>query len=491
MAGTAKLYLNLLPAIILFSSVVNAQENAITVDWNKITMVSRTTPTLQLVENPKVRPGSPIHNNVFKALNDLQADYVRYVPWFPYTKMAVAELKAPTKTETFWDFTWLDSTIEAFMQATAGHSVVINFSTTPAWMWQTDSLVPYPDNAYQVNWNYNQGTVLRDTTYKEMAAYYARVFSWYTKGGFTDERGLFHSSGHFYKIPFWEVLNEPDLEHNISPVVYTAMYDAIVSELKKISPATKFIGISVAFNNSPDYFDYFLDHKNHHPDIPLDGISYHFYGTPLYQKQQSDEYPYAFLDKANAFLAKVRYIESIRKRLSPETITTINEIGTIIGANSGDDIPPAYWIQSGAMYAYLFLELTKIGIDVAGESQLVGYPTQFPDVSMVNWETGNPNSRYRVLKLLIENFAPGDQLVNTSLDADNIFCQAYITAKGKKLLLINYQDRDAKIKLPPGSENAGLETVDISTGERPPTKTIPADTVFTLKPFAVAVVDLK
>ncbi len=47
------------------------------------------------------------------------------------------------------------------------------------------------------------------------------------------------------------------------------------------------------------------------------------------------------------------------------------------------------------MYAYIFLvELTKIGIDIAGESQLVGYPTQFPDVSMVNWNTGNPNARY-------------------------------------------------------------------------------------------------
>ena len=63
------------------------------------------------------------------------------------------------------------------------------------------------------------------------------------------------------------------------------------------------------------------------------------------------------------------------------------------------------------MYAYLFGELTKIGIDVAGESQLVGFPTQFPSVSMVDWNDGKPNARFWVLKLLHDNFGAGDKLV--------------------------------------------------------------------------------
>src|SRR5674476_177185 len=73
---------------------------AVSIDWNNIIMVSKTTPTLQVVENPMVRPSSLIHQNTFKALKNLGADYVRYVPWFPYPKMAVAELKPPTKTKT-------------------------------------------------------------------------------------------------------------------------------------------------------------------------------------------------------------------------------------------------------------------------------------------------------------------------------------------------------------------------------------------------------
>ena len=473
----------------LYAQTDSIPTDTVVVDWNKIISTSKTTATLQVVENPMVRPSSPIHKKVFEALKNLNADYVRYVPWFPYPKMAVAELKRPTKTETFWDFTYLDSTMEAIMNATNGHSVVINFSTTPSWMWKTDYDVAYPEDAYKVFWTYNDGAELRDTTMKEVADYYERLFSWYTKGGFTDELGKYHRSNHHYKIDYWEVLNEPDLEHNISPQVYTKMYDAIVARLKKISPSTKFIGISLAFNARPDFFEYFLNHKNHKPGIPLDGISYHFYGTPSYGGEKLEDYQYAFFDKANAFLEKVRFIESIRKRLSPKTITTINEIGTIINA-SGDDIPNDYWNLSGAMYAYVFLQLTQMGIDVAGESQLVGYPTQFPDVSMIDWKNGNPNARYWILKLLKDNFSAGDTLVQTSLIGGNIISQAFVTTKGKRILFINPHDKEIKMHLPDEAKNAVANYVDASTGESAPAETTLKNADLTLKPFAVAVVQL-
>ncbi len=483
-------FLPLTFAAFLFTTV-HAQENKLTVDWGKVNYVSKTTATLQVVENPMVRPSSPIHKGTFDALKNLGADYVRYVPWFPYPKMAVAELKPPTKTETFWDFTYIDSTMEAIMNATAGHSVVINFSTTPAWMWKTDKPVTYPEDAYKVWWDYNQGEVLRDETAKEVAGYYARLLSWYTKGGFTDELGVFHKSGYHYDIPYWEVLNEPDLEHNLSPQDYTKMYDAIVGEMKKVSPTTKFIGISVAFENNPEYFEYFLNPKNHKPGIALDGISYHFYGTPSFSKQKLEDLQYVLFEKANYFLDRVRYIENIRKRLSPKTITTINEIGTIIDAQTGSDIPEGYWNLSGAMFAYIFLELTKRGIDVAGESQLVGYPTQFPDVSMMDWENGKPNARYWILKLLKDNFGPGDKLVTTSLNSGDAFCQAFITAKAKKILFINPHNSEVKINLPADAKDATASIVDMSTGENTAAQIPLNSNIITLKPFAVAVIQLK
>jgi hypothetical protein len=182
-------------------------------------------------------------------------------------------------------------------------------------------------------------------------------------------------------------------------------------------------------------------------------------------------------------------IESIRKRLSPKTITTINEIGTIINA-SGDDIPNDYWNLSGAMYAYVFLQLTQMGIDVAGESQLVGYPTQFPDVSMIDWKNGNPNARYWVLKLLKDNFSAGDKLVQTSLIGGNIISQAFITTKGERILFINPHNKEIKVHLPDEAKNAVANYVDASTGENAPAEAILKDGNIRLKPFAVTVVQL-
>lgn len=482
--------LSVLFAVSLFPMYSDAQ-NTVTVEWDKILLTSKTTPTLQLVENPMVRPGSPIHKNVFKALKDLQADYVRYVPWFPYPKMAVAELAPPTKTNTFWDFTYLDSTMQAVMEATKGHAVVINFSTTPAWMWETAEKVTYPDDPYKTCWSYNQGTTLRDATLKELTDYYVRVFSWYTKGGFTDELGKFHTSDHHYKIPYWEVLNEPDLEHRISPELYTKMYDAIVSALKKISPETKFVGISVAYSNSPDYFEYFLNPKNHTSGVKVEGISYHHYSNPSFDGQPLEYYQYTFFEKADAFLDRVRYIESIRKRLAPQAFTMINELGVILRSPEvAGPIDANYWNLAGAMYAHLFLELTKMGIDVVGESQLVGYPSQFPDVSMVNWENGNPNPRYWVLKLLIDNFHVGDKLVKTDSRVPGVVAQGFVGSKSKRILLINKKNTRVEAMLPKEMIGARVSYVDITTGENPPASTNALNGKIILEPFAVAVVEL-
>lgn len=35
-----------------------------------------------------------------------------------------------------------------------------------------------------------------------------------------------------------------------------------------------------------------------------------------------------------------------------------------------------------------------------GMSQLMGYPGQFPSVSLVDWTTGKPNARIHILNLL-------------------------------------------------------------------------------------------
>lgn len=465
----------------------------VAINWNQISRVSNTTPTLQVVVNPPLRRGSPIHNRVFEALHDLGADDVRYVPWLPYPKLAVAELEPPAKGKTSWDFSLIDPMMEDFMNATAGHSVIINFSTIPQWMWKTPKPVSYPADPNQATWSYEQGIELVDPSMEQVADYYGRLVSWYTKGGFKDEYGHEHASDHHYKIAYWEVLNEVDFEHHMTPEFYTRIYDAISAAIYKVDPSIKFVGMALAApSNAPQFFEYFLNHKNHKPGISLDMISYHFYASPA-ADENSGAWQYTFFDQANRFLATVRYIQAIRERLSPETQTDTDELGAILpGDPQGKmPIPDFYWNLCSAMYAYLYGHLANLGVEVVGESQMVGYPSQFPSVSMVDWKTGQPNARFWTLKLLHDNFGPGDKLIESHVSIPYVYAQGFVTQEGKhKLLLANERNRSFDITIPEAS--GGTEQyVDQTTGEQPPASQQLSSDKITLGGFGVAVVTLK
>lgn len=144
------------PALLLLSAAALLAE-PVKVDWNKATRVSQTTPTLQVVVNPPLRRGSPIHDRVFEELRKLGADYVRYVPWLPYPKLGVAELEPPADGKTSWDFSLIDPMTLDFLKATEGHPVTLNFSTIPQWMFKTEKPVPYPADPDQPVWELPAG----------------------------------------------------------------------------------------------------------------------------------------------------------------------------------------------------------------------------------------------------------------------------------------------------------------------------------------------
>jgi hypothetical protein len=481
-------------AIGMTATLCGQKAPELTIQWDKTTVISKSTPTLQVVVNPPLRPGEPLGVASYKAVKELGADYVRYVPWLPYPRLAVAELEPPTAQKTSWDFTLIDPMTKDFLAATEGHSTILNFSTIPTWLFKTDKPATYPEDPNRVTWDYTQGTELRDPSGKQLGEYYARLVSWYVNGGFTDEIGVRHDSGYHYKLPYWEVLNEVDFEHSMTPEQYTARYDAIVSAIHAVSPDTKFVGLALAMpSRVPNYFEYFLNHSNHHAAIPLDFISYHFYASPG-KGQTIDNWQYTFFDQADGFLNSVRYIEAIRKRLSPQTRTTTDELGVILPTDNTpeDKTPPpaAYWNLAGSLYAYLYIELSQLQIDVIGESQLVGYPTQFPSVSMMNWQNNKPNARFWVLKLIKDSFHSGDTLVETKLAGaaeESVAAQAFITPSGHKLLLANKRDHAIEIPLPDAGAASAL-TVDLETGDGPARSDKLQGGKIKLEPFAVAVV---
>ena len=470
----------------------------VNVQWDKVVRESRTTATLQVVVNPPLRPGSKIHDRTYEELRKLGADYVRYVPWLPYPKLAVAELEPPAAGKTSWDFSIIDPMTIDFLKATAPHPVILNFSTIPQWMFKTDKPVPYPADPDQPVWNYTQGTELRDPSLKELADYYARLVSWYTQGGFVDELGVKHVSGHHFKIDYWEIFNEIEGEHDTTPEQYTARYDAIAAAILKVAPHMKFVALALASpSQGARYFEYFLNPKNHQPGIPLDMISYHFYAVPQ-SDENMDIQAHTYFAYADGFLNSAGFIESIRQRLSPATQTTVDEIGSISAEDTQQGepgfafkpIPNAYWNLSGATYAYVFARLAAKGIDIAGESQLVGYPTQFPSVSMVDWETGAPNARFRVLELLKNNFGPGDNLVATSGAPQNVYAQGFVTRDGKhKLLLINKRNHEIEVPLTTTS-GASAAVVDQTTQGAPARVETLGAASFRLPGFGVAVLTL-
>ncbi len=479
------MFLGLAPAVM-------AQESpTIKINWDKFTVVSKTTPTLQVVVNPPLRPGEPLGVAAYKAVKDLGADYVRYVPWLPYPRLAVAELEPPTPNKTSWDFSLIDPMTRDFLAATDGHPAILNFSTIPTWLFKTDKPVSYPFDPNQVFWDYTKGAELRDPSGKELGDYYARLVSWYVNGGFTDENGQRHESGYHFHLPVWEVLNEVEFEHNMTPEQYTARYDAIVAAIHKVSPETKFVGLALATPSAnPRYFEYFLDPRNHRPGTPLDIVSYHFYAAPE-REETIDNWQYTFFNQAAGFLNTVRYVEAIRKRLSPATRTDLDELGVILPTDNTpqDKTPPptAYWNLAGALYGYLYIELARLQIDIVGESQLIGYPTQYPSVSMMDWRTNQPNARFWVLKLIKDSFHPGDRLVETSGAGSDIAAQAFMTAAGHKLLLVNKRNRTVDVAVS-GVEQASALTVDLESGDGPARPIKPGAGKIALAPFAVTVV---
>jgi hypothetical protein len=295
-----------------------------------------------------------------------------------------------------------------------------------------------------------------------------------------------------------------DFEHQMTPKQYTDRYDAIVSAIHEVSPATKFVGLALArTGGNPEYYEYFLNAKNHRPGVPLDFISFHFYASPALD-EGPEGWQHTFFNQADGFLTTTRFILSIRDRLSPATRIDTDELGVIlptdgleIRANKAlpDHIPHRYWNAAASLYAYLFVELSKMGVDVIGESQLVGYPSQFPSVSMINYNSGKPNARYWVLKLILDNFHPGDRLVTTTesgSDTDGgLLVQGFATTEGKKILLVNKSNTEEKVTVPADFANATYTTVDEATGDDPPRTGKLNGAELILAPFAVTVLKME
>ena len=141
-------------------------------------------------------------------------------------------------------------------------------------------------------------------------------------------------------------------------------------------------------------------------------------------------------------------------------MTDLDELGVILPTDNkpGDNVPPpvAYWNLAGALYADLFIELSRLQIDVVGESQLVGYPTQFPSVSMMDWTTISLTRVFGCSSSSRIRSIPATSLWKRCFVHSDVSAQAFITPGGHKLLLVNKRNREIAVALPDADKATAL-----------------------------------
>ncbi|KAJ9445029.1 Beta-galactosidase 8 [Diplonema papillatum] len=491
---------------VLLAAAYMAAWPSVAINWDPAAAVAtNSTPTYQTSVNPKYRMDglegtSNISRVVFDNMKLLGADYMRHVPWFPYPRLAVAELYAPVRNlscTSSWDFTYIDPITNALMKATAGHPIVAGFATTPDWMW-----APGKPNMLGVNARdgaYDNGTRLLDTTFGQIIGYYTRLAQYYTAGGFTDECGVFHK-GYHYEFAWWEVFNEPASEHGLSIQYYDQLYDALVAALMPIMPRTKFLGLAKGTHGQYDWYSYHLNRSNHHPqDIPLDGISYHMY---VLGSGTVDEMAASFFAQMDTFVAEVQQIEAIKQSFDGERVETfINEIG----CGTQNYTVPMFYNLCAATYAYLFAKAAPLKVQHFGMSQVIGFtgpslcptcPDEWPSTSMVDWYTGKPNARFWVLKMMIDHLPTGQKATHPTVSAlANVTAQAFTlsSTNERKLLLVSTKNQELQVDI--GAPYTAV-FVDNTTGDQFSCQHRCVGTVertenaFVLRAFSVAILTL-
>ena len=237
---------------------------------------------------------------------------------------------------TYWDFAVPDEGMLDFLAAanSSGRSTIPNFSTIPNWLFVNPDRSYFPDDPLGETWGYETGSAFRDDSLVELGDYYGRLVAHYVEGGFTDEAGRF-IPGYKLRISHWEVLNEIEGEHGLSPALYTRVYDAIVAGIRRWAPTgsadMKFMGLALEGSGNIQYMQYFLNASNHNPpSTPIDFVSFHHYAGAARDGGANGSAYAAFFPSGDDWAEQVRAIMAVRDALNPSVMLDADEVGVIL-----------------------------------------------------------------------------------------------------------------------------------------------------------------
>jgi hypothetical protein len=540
-----------------WSQIVAVTPTAATVEVDVMPFISRTD------------WGGPFQS-YYTLLSGLGAEFVRFAPWFPDPRAVIPELRPPdcntSHPATNWNSTVLDGVISDFMRAVCGAnatagacklSVAQQLSTMPSWLYvggycpsgNTSCLPSNPWETRDPYNSYNQGHKLHDPSCQQMARYVARVVGWYTAGGFMDECDHWHPSDLHYQWQLLSILNED--EHFVTPddgTAYATCYDAIVAAVATINPDITPVGPEIAQPGIHSHDDvwrlnmikHFLDPNNHANKIAPPVASYHWL---VNFDNGSLTRPFLSWDRALAGAvdelerAKANTTEMVLNEYIPYVLDWCSDHGAStsgVSFNGGGTCPDWQspktaggdpnlahakgiginrntwsWNAAAASFAYIFGTLAELGYKYVGIDQLVSgtWPDNQPEVAMIDWQTGQPNAKYFVARLLATTVgvrANKTIFVSTaswtrkgkrSDRVESIYSLAYQVDGGARgVLLVNKESTAVDVHLR-GFEDAGLvSVVEVDVGAAEPgfqlmkERRVGQDGEISLGPLAVAIV---
>jgi Glycosyl hydrolase catalytic core len=187
------------------------------------------------------------HTDALGLLGNLSSQNIRM--------QAVSQGVAQT-TPVAWDFTVLDGFVQPIL-GVGDHSPEFQIAKAPAFQYDSS------------------GNFL-DTSFNTFAAFSQNLVRYYNTGGFTAPDG-FHVSPSPFPITWWGIYNEPNINNNLTPALYTKMYNTVVPALQAVDPNVKFMALELA--------DFGSEEQNYMPTFAngvtaqVDVLATHFYSS--------------------------------------------------------------------------------------------------------------------------------------------------------------------------------------------------------------------
>ena len=332
---------------------------------------------------------------LYSRLKELGTDHIRYMQAQDTNGLnnisAYPEPFPPnnaTRTTSWSHLLSIDDYVVDFCAATKNgdcSDTIIFIGPLPPWLFHTS-----PTNAAvctATDSNQCSGSLV-DPSGAEAGEYFSRVISWFCKGGFVDEFGVKHTSGHHFNFTLWEVLNEANgYSHWQQPPgfieTYTQVYDGITTVLHRDHPALQFVALCYGGIPTLPVLQYFMNDSNHasaalQANWPPAFLTFHIYdswGTSGFVGNVTGV-PGLAPGVLSAAKDAAQFIITASNGVTKPAVDEMGNFGPDLDYETVLDDKPnrfAFWNPRAAWYAAAYGQLASVGVEMMGASQFFGY----------------------------------------------------------------------------------------------------------------------